>query len=173
MINWLPDPFAAFEHLSGYGLDALLDMEPAGFWRDALRPVSIDEASDASFDLRSLVSSIIGLESWYGALMAPRTRAKSGLMEVGAPAETLFRARAVAAQIGWLETCVSFTAAPAIANAESLLRAGLSEQDPRKRHQSLAFEAFELGLLATWEVPDSFSASRATERNSDRPVDCR
>jgi hypothetical protein len=85
--------------------------------------------------------------------MAPKLLAKSRAMAENASAEAVFKVRAVAAQIGWLETCMPLAAAQAVANIELLLSSGLSENDELIRHQLRVFEAFELGLLATWETP--------------------
>ena len=58
----------------------------------------------------------------------------------------------VAAQIGRLETCLPVAAAQAISNVELFLSSGFSEHDQPVHHQFRLFEAYELGLLATWET---------------------
>jgi hypothetical protein len=76
-------------------------------------------------------------------------------MAENASAKAVFEVRAVAAQIGWLETCIPLAAAQAVANVELFLSSGISEQDGLMLHQLRVFEAYELGLLATWETPDA------------------
>jgi hypothetical protein len=44
-------------------------------------------------------------------------------------------------------------AAEAVSNVELLLSSGLSEHDEVIHHQLRVFEAYEFGLLATWEMP--------------------
>jgi hypothetical protein len=70
-----------------------------------------------------------------------------------ASVEASFEIRAVAAQIGWLETCKPVAATAAVANVELFLSSGFSEHDEPIHHQLRVFEAYELGLLATWETP--------------------
>jgi hypothetical protein len=70
------------------------------------------------------------------------------------PGESIFETRAVAAEIGWIETCLPAVAARAIRAVEDLLSDGHAEGSESIYHQLRAFEAFEYGLLATWETPD-------------------
>jgi hypothetical protein len=86
-------------------------------------------------------------------LTAPKLLAKSKAKAGSASVEASFEVRAVAAQIGWLETCVPIAAADAVANVELILSSGLSEHDEPIHDQLRVFEAYELGLLATWETP--------------------
>jgi hypothetical protein len=151
-IMWLADPSCAFDHLSRYGLDALLQMDTASLWRHARPPNPLDEESlNRSLVLGGLVADIVGVEHHDRALMAPKLLAKSRAMAGNASVEALFEVRAVAAQIGWLETCVPV--AEAVANVELLLSSGFSEDDEPIHHQLRVFEAYELGLLATWATP--------------------
>jgi hypothetical protein len=154
VIKWLEDPAEAFDHLSRYGLDALLRMGTASFWH-AARPSIIfgQKAFDRSFDLRRLVIEILSVEDRDRALMAPKLLAKSEAMVRNASAAAHFQARAVAAQIGWLETNVAAVAAEAVSNVELLLSSGFCEHDERIHHQLRVFEAYEVGLLAMWETP--------------------
>ncbi len=87
--------------------------------------------------------------------MAPKLLSKSRAMAGNASAEAVFEVRAIAAQIGWLETCMPVAAAQAVSNIELFLSSGISEQDGLMLHQLRVFEAYELGLLATWETPDA------------------
>jgi hypothetical protein len=85
--------------------------------------------------------------------MAPKLLSKARVMAENASADTVFKVRAVAAQIGWLETCIPVVAAQAVTDVELLLSADVSEK--AIHHQLKVFEAYELGLLATWETPDA------------------
>ena len=154
VIKWLADSSDAFDHLSRYELDALLQMDTASLWRRARPPSPFDEDSlDRSLVLGGLVADIVGVEHHDRALMVPKLLAKSKVTAENASVEASFEVRAVAAQIGWLETCVPVAAAEAVANVELLLSSGLSELDELIHHQLRMFEAYELGLLATWETP--------------------
>jgi len=156
VIKWLPDPFAAHDLLSGHGLDELLQMGTAGMWRRRASPGPFDDRSlDSSFVLRGLVADIVGAEHHDRALMAPKLRAKSHAIAEGASDRAVFEVRAIAAQIGWLETCLKVAAAQAVGDIELFLSGGSAETDEPVYHQLKVFEAFELGLLATWETPDA------------------
>jgi hypothetical protein len=87
--------------------------------------------------------------------MAPRLIAKSKAMAGNKSPQAVFDVRAVAAQIGGLETSMPAAAAQAVADIQLLVSSGFSERDERAYHQLRVFETFELGLLATWETPDA------------------
>jgi hypothetical protein len=154
VIKWLADPSCAFDHLSGYGLDALLKMSTASLWRRAGPPPPSDDRSlDLSRFLGGVIADIVGAEDHDRALMAPKLLAKRRAIAENVPAEAIFEIRAVAAQIGWLETCMPIAAVQAVANVELFLSSGVSEHDESVSHQLRVFEAYERGLLATWETP--------------------
>lgn len=154
VIKWLADPFSAFGYLSRYGLDALLQMGSASLWRRAGPSLPFDDRSlESSLVLGGVIADIVRLEDHDQALMAPKLLAKQQAMAGNAADEALFDVRAVAAQIGWLETCLPVDAAQAIANVELFLFAGFTERDESVQHQLRVFEAYELGLVATWETP--------------------
>jgi len=157
VIKWLADPSCAFEHLSEYGLDRLLEMNVTGLWRRAGRSYSVDDPTRNSWRRvpREVLADIFRVEEHDRALMAPKLRAKSRAVTEGASAEAVFRVRAVAAQIGWLEACIPIMAAQAVATVEGLLLTGQPEDSEQIRHQLMVFDAYELGLLATWETPDA------------------
>jgi hypothetical protein len=156
VIKWMDTPTDAFDHLSRFGLDALLDMGSAKFWRPAQSFASLDdEAFDRAFEVRMMANEILGVNEHDRLLMAPKLRAKSPAMSANASEEEMFRIRAVSSQIGWLETSMADVAAEAVANVELLLRAGASEGSVAIGHQLKIFEAHEHGLLATWETPDA------------------
>ncbi len=56
--------------------------------------------------------------------MAPKLLSKSRAVAERASAEAIFKVRAIAAQIGWLETCLPVAAAQAVADIELYLSAG-------------------------------------------------
>jgi hypothetical protein len=85
--------------------------------------------------------------------MEPKLLAKSNAVTENASPEAVFRVRAVAAQIGWLETSLPVAAAQAVADVELLLSSDFSERDEQIYHQLRVFEADELGLLVTWDTP--------------------
>jgi hypothetical protein len=129
-------------------------MDATGLWRRARPSSPLDEELlDRSLVLGGLVGDIVGVEDQDRALMAPKLLAKPRAMAGNASVEASFEVRAVSAQIGWLETCVPVAAAEAVANVELFLSSGFSAQDEPVHHQLRVFEAYELGLLATWETP--------------------
>ena len=69
--------------------------------------------------------------------------------------DSAFEARAIAAEIGWIETSLPGAAAGAILAVEDLLSAGHAEESEAIHHQLLVFKAFETGLLATREAPEA------------------
>jgi hypothetical protein len=156
VIKWMDTPTDAFDHLSRYGLDALLDMGTTGFWRRAQPPAPLDENRfERAFEVRMMASGLLGVEEHDRMLMAPKLLAKSRAISANWSDEEVFRVRAVSARIGWLETSMAEAAAQAVANMELLLSTGVSEDSVAIDHQLRVFESFEYGLLATWETPDA------------------
>jgi hypothetical protein len=154
VIKWMDTPSDAFDHLSRFGLDALLDMGTARFWRRFRRPVSPDARTfDRAFEVRVLANELLGVEEQDGLLMAPKLLAKSRAISATALDREGFRVRAVSAQVGWLETSMADVAAEAVSIVELLMITGASEASASIHHQLKVFEAFECGLLATWETP--------------------
>ena len=86
--------------------------------------------------------------------MAPKLSAKFDAVATGASGDAVFQARAIAAQIGWLQTSLAAAAVDALCNVEMLLCSGLSECSMPIYPQLMVFQAWEDGLLATWEMPD-------------------
>jgi hypothetical protein len=112
VIKWVDTPTDAFDHLSLLGLDALLDMGTASFWRRAQPPVSHDEETfDRAFEVRMMANELLGVAQHDRTLMAPKLLAKSRAMSASSSDEEVFRVRAVSAQIGWLETSLAEAAA--------------------------------------------------------------
>jgi uncharacterized protein (DUF1501 family) len=155
VIKWLPDPFSAFAHLSDYGLTELLKMGSATLWS---RATSSQRGDDRSLEITrcvrlEVVWDIVGAEEHDRALMAPKLLAKSAALTGGVSAEGVFQVRAVAAQIGWLETSLPAAATHAVDAIDFHLTFGIPEDDELVRHHLRVFRAYELGLLATWETP--------------------
>jgi hypothetical protein len=156
VIKWMDTPSDAFDHLSRFGLDAMLDMGSASFWRRAEPPAPLEaDAFDRAFEVRMMANSLLGVDGHDRMLMAPKLLAKSQAMSANRSAEEVFRVRAVSAQIGWLETAMADAAAQAISKVELLLSTGVSEDSVAIDHQLTIFESYEHGLLATWETPDA------------------
>jgi hypothetical protein len=154
VIKWMDTPSDAFDHLGRFGLDALLDMGTAKFWRRFRSQVSPDARTfDRAFELRMLANELLGVEELDRFLMAPKLRAKSEAMTASTREREVFRVRAVSSQIGWLETSMADAAAESVSNVELLLCAGASAGSVAIDHQLSIFELHEDGLLATWETP--------------------
>jgi hypothetical protein len=154
VIKWMDSPTDAFDHLGRLGLDALLDMGTASFWRRAQPPVPCDEeAFDRAFEVRMMANELLGVDERDRLLMAAKLLAKSKAKSENASDEEVFRVRAASAQIGWLETSLAEAAAQTISNVELILSTGASEGSVAIDHQLRVFEAHEHGLLATWETP--------------------
>lgn len=156
VIKWVDTPTDALDHLSRFGLDALLDMGSASFWRRAQPPVSPDEETfERAFEARMIANELLGVDECDRILMAPKLLAKSHATSANSSDEEVFRVRAVSSQIGWLETSLADVTAQAVANVELLLSTGAPENSVAIGHQLKIFESHERGLLATWETPDS------------------
>ena len=130
-------------------------MAPATLWSGAGLPRRTDDRSlkNTRCVRFEVVWDIVDVEEHDRALMSPKLLAKSQAMAEGASAEDLFKVRAVAAQIGWLETNLPVAACHAVDEIDFLLTSGLPEDDELIGHHLRAFRAYELGLLATWETP--------------------
>ncbi|SHI05160.1 hypothetical protein [Bradyrhizobium erythrophlei] len=156
VIKWMDSPTDAFDHLSRFGLDALLDIGTTKFWRRFQPPASQDaSAFDRSFEARMLANELLCVDEHDRLLMAPKLRAKSRAVSANASDGEVFRVRAVSSQIGWLETSMADAAAQAASNIELLLGTGEPERSVAIDHQLKVFESYEQGLLATWETPDA------------------
>jgi hypothetical protein len=83
-------------------------------------------------------------------LMAPKLAAKRN---PAANPDVAFEVRAIAAQIGWLETSIPDATVEALCRIEVLLSQGLPEVSEPVHHQLEIIEAYQHGLLATWETP--------------------
>jgi hypothetical protein len=156
VIKWMDTPTDALDYLSRFGLDALLDMGSASFWRRNRSLESHDEeAFERAFEVRMMANELLGVEDHDRVLMAPKLLAKCRARSANLSNEETFRVRAVSSQIGWLETSMADAAAQAVANVELLLSVAASERSVMIDNQLRVFEAHEHGLLATWETADA------------------
>jgi hypothetical protein len=172
VIKWMDTPSDAFDHLSRFGLDALLDMGTARFWRRFRPRLSPDaRAFDRAFEVRMTASDLLGVDEHDRLLMAPKLRAKSQTMSANASDREVFRVRAVWSQIGWLETSMAAAAAEAVSNVESLLSRGASEGSVAIDNQLKVVELHEKGLLATWETPESLICATSVSRRPHLSAD--
>lgn len=156
VIKWMDTPKDAHDHLSGFGLDALLRMGSASLWRRNRAPISPNEETfDRALEVRMLADELLRVGEHDWTLIAPKLRAKSQAMSANLSDREVFRVRAVSAQIGWLETSMADVAAQTIANVELLLSTGECEGSVAIDHQLKVFDAHEYGLMATWETADA------------------
>jgi hypothetical protein len=156
VIKWIDTPRNAFDHLNGFGLDALLDMGSASFWRRVQPPAPRDaEAFDRAFEVLMLANGLLAVGERDRTLMAPKLLAKRQARSSNSSGSEVFRVRAVCSQIGWLETSIADVAAQAVANVDLLLSTTASEGSVAIDHQLRVFEVHEHGLLATWETADA------------------
>jgi hypothetical protein len=106
VIKWLADPFEAFAHLSHIGLDELLQMKNGQLWRRAGPKVDLDDDRlNSHMVLGGLIGDTVRASDHDRLLMAPKLLSTTRAIAESASAEAVFEVRAVAAQIGWLETC--------------------------------------------------------------------
>jgi hypothetical protein len=97
---------------------------------------------------------VLRVEEHGRALLAPKLAYKTQAIASQSRPEAVFDGRAIAAEIGWIETSLPGAAAGAIRAVDDLLLAGHAEVSIEIYHQLVVFEAFEHGLLATWETPE-------------------
>ena len=113
---------------------------------------------------------MLRVEEHGQALLAPKLSYKARAIASQSRPESILEARSVAAEIGWIETSLPGAAAGAIRAVEDLLSAGQAESSMEICHQLSVFEAFERGLLATWETPGELVCLAA---NCPRPSQSR
>ena len=125
VIKWMESPARAFEHLSRYPLGELMQMGTAKLWPvPPPFPTRNEEADELAFELYWHATQVLRVEEHDRALMSPKLLAKQRGIAVQSSPEAIFEARAVAAQIGWLETSMPAAAAQALQAVEHLLSAG-------------------------------------------------
>jgi hypothetical protein len=155
VIKWMASPVRAFEYLLRYPLDELAQMPAARLWPFP-PPVSAGDhhAEERSIELHWQAIQALRVDEHGLALMAPKLDFRAWVVASQRGPEQVFEARAIAAEIGWIETSMPGVAAGAIRAVEDLLLAGHAEDSAALRHQLRVFEASEHGLLATWETPE-------------------
>jgi hypothetical protein len=154
VIRWLPDSRAAFDYLRRYELADLLRMENATLWREEDLPaIKDDTILDRWCVTRRFATEALRPDDHDRALMAPKLEAKRQLIARGADLDAILEARTMTAQVGWLETSISAAAVGAISNIDLQLARGLSDVSVHLHHQLLVIEAYQHGLMATWETP--------------------
>jgi hypothetical protein len=151
VIKWMAAPADAFDHLIklnssdlGTGLAAL--------WRVRRSCPPCQDAFERSFRVRQLASEILRPDEHDLILMAPKLNAISEAKRAGTTPAELRRLRAACFEIGWLETSLPAVATESICAIEALLASGEPNSDAVLDRMRV-FEAYELGLLATWETP--------------------
>jgi hypothetical protein len=110
-----------------------------------------EETLDRWCVVRRLATEGLRPDEHDRALMAPKLVAKQS---PSANPDAAFEVRVFAAQIGWLETSIPDATVEALCRIEVLLSQGLSEASEPVHHQLEVIEAYQHGLLATWETPD-------------------
>ena len=154
IIKWMDTPGRAFEHLLRYPLDELAQMPTAQFWPSATSALTANEdAEERSVKLFLYAIQLLRVEEHGRALLAPKLAYKAQAIASQSRPDSMLEARAIAAEIGWIETSLPGAAAGAIRAVEDLLSAGHAEGSMEICHQLVVFEAFEHGLLASWQTP--------------------
>ena len=156
IIKWMDTPACAFEHLLWYPLDELARMPTAQFWPFP-PPVSAAnaDAEERSVELYLHATQVLRVEEHGRALLAPKLAYKEQAISSYSDPKLVLEARSAAAEIGWVETSLPGAAAGAIRAVEDLLSDGYAEDSMEICNQLVVFEAFEHGLLASWETPDA------------------
>jgi hypothetical protein len=152
VIRWMAGPADAIAHLRklnssdlGTGLAAL--------WRVRQScPPCTEDAFERSFRVRQLASEILRPDDHDRILMAPKLSAISETRRAGASPAELQRVRAACFEIGWLETSLPAVATESICAIEAVLASGEQPGSDAIGDRLRTFEAYELGLLATWET---------------------
>jgi hypothetical protein len=152
--KWMDTPGRAFEYLLRFPLDELARMPTAQFWPfPPFVSVANEDADERSVELYLHATRVLNVEEHGRALLAPKLAYKERVISSYSDPKRVLEARSAAAEIGWVETSLPGAAAGAIRAAEDLLSAGYAAGSMEICHQLLVFEAFEHGLLATWETP--------------------
>jgi hypothetical protein len=155
VIKWTDTPGRAFEYLLRYPLDGLAQMPTAQFWPyPSFVSVANEDAEERSIGLYLHATRVLRVEEHGRALLAPKLSYKAQAIASQLFPDQVHEARAIAAEIGWIETSLPGAAAGAIRAVEDLLSAEYAAGSMEICHQLMVVEAFECGLLATWETPE-------------------
>lgn len=155
-VKWLETAADAHAYLSDQGLEALLRADVTRFWRfdeSAVLQRGFDYLESA-YDAQGEAEGIFRVDEREADVSAPKQRAKARAIASNISTQDVFHTRAVSSQIGWLETVISRAAAYSIYQMELLLSSGISGDSASIGHLLGVIDAFERGLLATWETSD-------------------
>ena len=123
-------------------------MNNAQLWRRAGPKTDLDEDRlNSHLVLGGVIGDTVRASDHDRLLMAPKLLSKARMMAENASVEAVAKVRAIAAQIGWLETCIPVAAAQAVTNIELFLSSSAPEESIH--YQLRRFETYELGFLAT------------------------
>jgi hypothetical protein len=154
IIKWMDTPARAFAHLLRYPLGELAQMPTAQFWPyPPTNSAASEDDQERSVGLYLQATQMLRVEEHGRALLAPKLSYKAQAIASQSFPDQVREARAIAAEIGWIETSLPGAAAGAIRAVEDLLSARYAEDSKEIYNQLMVFEAFEHGLLATWETP--------------------
>jgi hypothetical protein len=157
-VKWLETSADAHAYLSHQGLEVLLEADVARFWKfDNSKVLQRGfDYPESAYDAQSEAEEFFRVEERENEVSAPKQRAKAHAIASNISAQNVFYTRAVSSQIGWLETVIARAAAYSIYQIELLLSLGVSEDAAEIRRLLNVFEAYEHGLLATWETAQEF-----------------
>jgi hypothetical protein len=157
------DPAEAFDYLSRYGHRALVEMPTTTFWHGLRSELTNDEqACERTFDLRRLASEILRVDEHDRVLMAPKITAK-GAAGLGGRRPTLPSKLGVSPPRSAGSRLPCQPAVKALCEIEVLLASGRADGSKQIHHQLKVFQAWEHGLLATWEAPAELICVRRVE----------
>lgn len=152
VIKWMASPADAFDHLRKLS-SSELGTSLAALWRVGRSCPASQDAFERSFRVRQVASEILRPDEHDQTLMAPKLRSISEARLAGASLTELRRVRAASFEIGWLETSLPAVAVESICAIEALLVSGEQSSSDAVQDRVRVSEAYELGLLATWEMP--------------------
>ena len=105
VIKWMDDPGRAFEHLRRYSLNELVQMPTAQFWPfPPPASAASEDAEERSIELYLHATQVLRVEEHARALMTPKLSYKAQAMASRSRPESILEARAIGAEIGWIET---------------------------------------------------------------------
>jgi hypothetical protein len=152
VIKWMPTPADAFDRLGKFNSSELGTSLATLLRVGRSRPPRDEDAFERSFLVRQLASEILRPDEHDRILMAPKLSAISEARRAGASPTEMRRLRAACFEIGWLETSLPAVATESICAIEALLASGEQPGSDAVQNRVRVFEAYELGLLATWET---------------------
>ena len=155
VIKWMDDPGRAFEHLRRYSPDELAQLPTAQFWPfPPPASAASEDAEERSIELYLHATQVLRVEEHARALMTPKLSYKAQAMASLSRPSLIFKARVLAAEIGWIEDFAAGSCGWSDPRRRGPALGGTLADSMEICHQLRVFEAFEYGLLATWETPD-------------------